>query len=711
MVFLVSLPEMLLLDFNDTACTGLGYERHELLGCVASKIVSGTVEELRASHAGILADPGRGDSVVRIYKHKNGRTFETEVLRRVIDSPAGRIMVINARDLTERKLAEKRQALYVRFQETIAQFGESALGKRESGELVQDAMQSIAEALRTDAVAYVERGPSARELVVCGLVGAAAQHDAAATHYSPGDAIEAALERGELVITDASSAPLPFGWAKDLRCSALVPVRSDLHVQGVLCVLSASDAAFGAQESKFLVTAASVLSAGLRRIDSEGRLAFLAQFDSLTGLPNRALLSDRFLQMIVQAKRHGTQLGVLFIDLDDFKTVNDTLGHAAGDELLAETGRRLQAVVRPGDTVARISGDEFAVILNDLARPEDAALVAQKIIDALASPLQLCGQEVFATASIGIAAFPADGDDTETLLGAADAAMYRAKESGRNSYQFFTAEINQRSRMRAQLGNELRRALERDEFALAYQPKFDLATGRPCAAEALLRWHHPERGIVSPAEFIPVLEETGLIIAVGEWVLRRACRDVKAWQASGMQIPVAVNLSARQFRQDDLGANIRRIVNEAGIDPRLIELELTESQLMHDPEQAERTMRSLCDIGFRVAIDDFGTGYSSLSYLTRFPVSALKIDRSFVADVLKVGSHAAIVRTIIDMAHTLGFIVIAEGVETEAQAVLLRSLGCEQAQGYFFARPMPEAQMVALFAASLSDSTLQPEST
>jgi predicted signal transduction protein with EAL and GGDEF domain len=350
--------------------------------------------------------------------------------------------------------------------------------------------------------------------------------------------------------------------------------------------------------------------------------------------------------------------------------------------------------------VARISGDEFAVVLNDLAKQEDAAQVAQKIIDRLAAPLALGGQEVFVTASIGIAAFPGDGDDAETLLGAADAAMYRAKQSGRNAYHFFTAEINQRTRARAHLGSELRRALERGEFALAYQPKFDLRSGLPCAAEALLRWRHPERGLVPPVEFIPVLEETGLIVPVGEWVLHRACEDIKAWIAAGVKpVPVAVNLSARQFRQQDLDARIQELVRAAGIDPALIELEITESQLMHDPDHAARVIRALSEAGIRVAIDDFGTGYSSLSYLTRFPVSALKIDRSFVADVLSDAADAAIVRTIIDMAHTLGFLVVAEGVETEAQAVLLRGLGCEQAQGYYFARPMPEAEMRAVLVA------------
>ncbi|HEX6319332.1 MAG TPA: EAL domain-containing protein [Burkholderiales bacterium] len=462
-----------------------------------------------------------------------------------------------------------------------------------------------------------------------------------------------------------------------------------LRVPGILCE----------EAESFLATANSLLSTGLQRIESEMRASFLAQFDPLTGLPNRALLADRFSQMILQAGRRGAMLGVLFVDLDDFKLVNDTLGRAGGDELLKEAARRLQLVVRPGDTLARVSGDEFAIVLADLARQEDAALVAHKLLERLAEPFMLLGQETFVTASVGIAAFPGDGADAETLLGAADAAMARAKQSGRNAYHFFTAEITQRTRVRAQLALELRRAMERNEFGLVYQPKIDLATGSACGAEALLRWHHPERGTIAPAEFVPMLEETGLIVPVGEWVIRRACEDLKEWQASGLKVlPVAVNLSARQFRQQQLDARIRALVRNAGVDPQLIELEITESQLMQDPDHAVRVLNALRDGGIRIAIDDFGTGYSSLAYLTRFPVASLKIDRSFVADALSDAADAAIVRTIIDMAHTLSFTVVAEGVETDGQMNFLRQFGCEQGQGFLFARPMSAVQFAALIA-------------
>ena len=509
-------------------------------------------------------------------------------------------------------------------------------------------------------------------------------------------AIMQVLASGQLALIE--SAQLPFPWARELGWAALVPLRTDDKVRGALCICRGGAEVFGAEEVNFLQATSSVLSTALQRIDSEARLAYLAQFDPLTGLPNRALLADRFSQMIVQARRRGSPLAVLFIDLDQFKDVNDTLGHAGGDALLQQVALRLQGAVRTGDTVARISGDEFAIVLTDLVRPEDAALVAQKIIDGLGTPLDVDGREVFVTASVGIAAFPTDGVEAETLIGAADAAMYRAKQSGRNAYQFFTAEINQRSRARVQLGTELRRALEREEFVLFYQPRYQIASRQPSGAEALLRWKHPERGMVEPGEFIPVLEETGLIVAVGEWALRRACDDLKAWQTTAFKVgPISVNLSARLFRQPDLHERLKRLVSASGLDPKLIEFEITESQLMQDPQHGIQVMRALCDAGMSIAIDDFGTGYSSLAYLTQFPVSAIKIDRSFVRDMSRDRNDATIVRTIIEMGHNLGFTVIAEGVETEEQATLLQRLGCEQAQGYLFGYPMPAEEFVRLY--------------
>ena len=712
MVFLFDLANGRLLDFNQTACSLLGYSRDELLALRAWDIRANvTAEDLRAETATLLRTGARTTTIRTEYLRKDGSTLPVESHRSLLDTPQGRVLVVNSRDLSERMSAERRRAAQARYQKKVARLGQAALSKRNPAELIAKAVQSVLEGLALGPVAYLERSGAQGEVTlrrVAGLGAVSEAERAAVARLAPESPLATLLQGSDPVVLNgpwSDALPLPFEWLRGYGALAAVPVPGDGGPRGFLCALADASGAFGPEETRFLAAAASMVSAALHRLDSEARLAYLAQFDPLTGLPNRTLLADRFSLMIVQARRRGAALGVLFIDLDDFKLVNDTQGHAAGDELLKETARRLQSAVRDGDTVARISGDEFTVILSDLARPDDAALVAQKIIDRLASPVEINGQEVVVTASIGIATFPADGDDAETLLGAADAAMYRAKQAGRNAFQFFTADINQRTRARAQLGRELRRALERKEFTLAYQPKIDLTSGQPCGAEALLRWEHPERGRVEPVEFIPVLEETGLIVPVGEWVLRRACEDLKHWQRLGAPaMPVAVNLSARQFRQHDLEERIRAIVSAAGVKPSLIELEITESQLMHDPDHAIRVLRALGDAGVRIAIDDFGTGYSSLAYLTRFPLASLKIDRSFVADVLDDEADATIVRTIVDMAHTLGFTVIAEGVERDSQAAFLRALGCEQAQGFLFARPMSAAEFSSLIAARLGVS-------
>ena len=701
MVLLVDMRQRRFIDFNESACRHLGYTREELLSRGSSEIrVDRSSEVLQREWQNLVASDERSDSTTALYRRKDGSTFPVEVRRTVHDTPEGPILVVNARDLTERIAADQREAAHLRHQASLARFGQAALDKRAPQELIDQAIETVVEGLGADAVVYVEPGPQPGELVLRAGVGAIGTGGGSRVMAcGAGNAVEMALASSEPFVGSGSA--LPFAWALRLGSAAVVAVRGDNTVRGALCALSQREDAYWAEELGFLRTAATLLSTGLQRIDTERRLAFLAQFDPLTGLANRMLLADRFAQLIEGAKRRDAPLGVLFVDLDDFKLVNDRLGHSAGDALLCEVAQRLQAAVRSGDTVARISGDEFAIVLADLARPDDAAVVAQKILERLAQPVALAGEQTFVTASIGIAAFPGNGDNAEALLGAADAAMYRSKQAGRNAYQFYTTEITQRTRARAQVAFELRNALERGEFALAYQPKFELASGKPCGAEALLRWMHPQRGVVSPIEFIPVLEETGLIVQVGEWAIRRACEDLKTWISAGLKpMPIAVNLSARQFRQKDLDARIRGLVSAAGVDPALIELEITESQLMVDPEHAIRIMRSLRESGIHIAIDDFGTGYSSLAYLTRFPVKALKIDRSFVADVFSDHADAAIVRTIIEMAHQLGFTVVAEGVETERQAAFLRQFGCEQAQGFLFAPPMPAEDLSGLLSPS-----------
>ena len=422
---------------------------------------------------------------------------------------------------------------------------------------------------------------------------------------------------------------------------------------------------------------------------AEERLMQLAHYDVLTSLPNRVLFYDRLKQALAQSKRNQWITGVMFIDVDRFKNVNDTLGHAVGDQLLQQISERLTRSVRTGDTVGRLGGDEFAIVLSNLSSAQDTNLVAQKIMANFDEPFKLEGSEIYVTASIGITLYPDDSTEQDTLIKNADAAMYRAKEAGRNNFQFYTPEMNARALEILNMENSLRHALDRNELLLYYQPKTSVADGNIVGVEALLRWQHPERGLVSPIEFIPVLEESGLIVPVGEWVLKTVCAQIKAWERAGVTtVPVAVNLSARQFTAKNLGPTIQRILEEYQVDPALIELEITESCIMANAEEATRTLEYLEHVGVGLSIDDFGTGYSSLGYLKRFPLDALKIDHSFVRDLTTDADDATITRAVISMAHSLGLKVIAEGVETESQLAFLAEYGCDEIQGYYFSRPL-----------------------
>jgi len=442
-----------------------------------------------------------------------------------------------------------------------------------------------------------------------------------------------------------------------------------------------------------------VISDITERRQAQERLNYLAFNDTLTGLPNRLLLLDRILQAMLESERHERLVAILYLDLDRFKLVNDTLGHDAGDQLLRSVAGRLSDCVRPGDTVARLGGDEFTVVLANVAHVDDVGRVAQKVLDVFAAPFLLAGQEVFVSSSIGISLYPLDDTNLETLLKNADVAMYHAKDSGRNTFQFYTPELNARTARRLGLETALRHAIERNEFLLHYQPQVDLASGKVTGMEALIRWQRPETGLVSPLEFIPLAEDTGLIVPIGEWVLHTACAQNHAWQEAGLPaLRMSVNIAARQFQQQNLAEVVARVLKKTGLDPRWLMLEITESTVMRDAGAAIETLQQIGAMGVGLSVDDFGTGYSSLSYLKRFPLDCLKIDKSFIDDITTNPDDAAIATAIISMAGSLKIKVVAEGVETLAQLNFLRARGCDAMQGYYFSKPLPAAALASMLA-------------
>jgi diguanylate cyclase (GGDEF)-like protein/PAS domain S-box-containing protein len=437
------------------------------------------------------------------------------------------------------------------------------------------------------------------------------------------------------------------------------------------------------------------------------QMAHSAQHDFLTGLPNRMLLNDRVTHAISLAPRHMKKVAVLFLDLDGFKHINDSLGHPIGDKLLQSVTARLIECVRGSDTVSRQGGDEFVVLLSEIEQAEDAAISARRMLHSVAEPHSINKHDLHITTSIGVSVYPDDGLDAETLIKNADTAMYQAKENGRQSYQFFKSGMNVRAVERQSIEESLRRAVERQEFTLHYQPKINLCTGDITGAEALIRWTHPIRGLVPPSQFIPIAEDCGIILPIGIWVLREACKQAKDWIDAGLPIgTIAVNISAMQFRNDHFLSDVFAILSETGLDPKCLELELTESVLIKRAETASSVLQTLRSKGIQIAVDDFGTGYSSLSYLTKFPIDALKIDQSFVRQISSVPVDTTIVTTVISMGRSLKLRVVAEGVETQNELEFLQSHNCEEAQGYYFSRPVPAPKFARLLETGIREAVL-----
>ncbi|HEX4325685.1 MAG TPA: EAL domain-containing protein [Burkholderiales bacterium] len=667
MIALIDRASMRYVDVNRTICELLGYTRAEMLAMGPQDILPLDRETLERSYDELIANEAGSATggVSTYYRCKDGSQLPFESTRCVVHSGDTRVVVAVARDV--RKRIEAEEALrksHERFH----------LAVHATNDVIWDWD------LTTGNLWWNENLMRAFGYEPGELEGGVkAWYDL--IHAEDQQRVVGALHR--IVELGGDS------WVDEYRLR-----RRD---GGYAFVIDRAHILRDARGRALRMIGAKADATALK--EAEGRLSYLAQFDLLTGLPNRHLFRDRVGQMLIQARRNNWPVAVLFVDLDRFKLVNEALGQEAGDRLLKELGARLAACVRTGDTIGCFGGDKFAAVLSDLGRPGDAGAVAQKILEAVAAPFHFGDHDAYVTASVGITLFPGDGLNEDVLMAHADTAMHRAKENGGSNYQFFTHEMNERTLKRMQTENALRHALAREEFLLHYQPKADLKSGAICGFEALLRWKHPERGLVSPAEFIPILEETGLIVAVGEWVLREACQQIASWQKAGLPaLPVAVNLSARQFEEGDLAGTVRRILAEAQVATALIHFEITESLLMKDPEGATRALRGLRDSGFKLSVDDFGTGYSSLAYLKRFPLDALKIDQTFVRDITNNPDDAAIALAVIGLARSLNLYVIAEGVETLAQLDFLRKHGCDEIQGYYFSKPLPAADSTRALA-------------
>ena len=601
-------------------------------------------------------------------------------------------------DVTAYREAEDAIRTHALRQEAIAIYGQYALETRDIEKLIANAAAISTSGLDvTHSAVYRVAGATDPLLQIAGVGWRADAPTSVERESSTGRALLA----GQPVIIDdlraigGTAAPAHFK-GEGLLSGVEVAIPTSDGAFGVIGAYSREPGRFSKDDASFLMAIATSLGTAIGRKRAEERLAYVAQFDSLTGLPNRTLFRDRLSQAMTRAERGGSQLALMLLDLDRFKEINDTLGHRAGDRLLQAVAERLTGALRTVDTVARLGGDEFTVIFEDAESVAAVTLVAEKVVGALARPFPLDDQEYFLTVSVGITMYPSNPGDIETLIMNADVAMYDAKDRGKNNFQFYRAEMNAMKQERLSLEGQLRRAVDRDELFIEYQAQTDLRTNRVIGAEALLRWRHPDLGLIEPNRFIPIAEQTNLILQIGKWVLHRACAQNVAWQRAGLpRIRVAVNVSARQFRAEFLGT-VASALQDSGLAPDCLELEITEGLLVEDPEAASAVLSELKTLGVHVAIDDFGSGYSSLSYLKHFPLDSLKIDRSFVRDLSFDPDDASIARAIIALGHSLDLKVIAEGVETPQQLAFLRDHHCDIVQGYLFGAPVVADDMAAL---------------
>ncbi|MBS1230124.1 MAG: response regulator receiver modulated diguanylate cyclase/phosphodiesterase with sensor(s) [Proteobacteria bacterium] len=611
-------------------------------------------------------------------------------------------------NITEHKKSERRIAYLNRVYAMLSGINTLIVRVNDRDDLFREACQIAVEAggFRMALIALVDRDTSTivpvasagkDDELLSAIEGLLALSESAKTTM-----VAQAIREKKSIVSNHSQADSRLTLGKryaeaGVRSMAIFPLIVAGEAVGVITLYASEIEFFQDEELKLLSELAGDIAFAMDHIDKQDRLLYLAYYDVLTGRPNRVLLYDRLEQGLKAARRNESLLAVIFVDLDNFKRVNDTLGHSIGDTLLREVASRLVLCVRDTDTVGRLGGDEFGIILPGIGSTEDVAMVARKLIESCARPHVIDGHELFVSASVGITVFPDDATDSENLVRNADTAMYRAKDLGRNTYQFFTVEMNRNTQSKMKLEGDLRHALARSEFLLHYQPKVSCSTGKVTGFEALLRWQHPLRGLVGPMEFIPILEETGLIVPVGEWVLNTACLQAQRWYDDGLgTLSMAVNVSGRQIHLTDLCETVSKALASSGLAPSCLELELTESQLMQDVEGIIALLRRLKAMGVRLSVDDFGTGYSSLAYLKRFPIDCLKVDQAFVRDIIADANDVSITRAIITLAHNLQLKVVAEGVETEGQLGLLIANHCDEVQGYYFSRPLPVDEATAL---------------
>jgi len=684
----------------------LGYQPEELLGIDCRRLMHDddrrALEAASTVELGMPQQQGWKTWTLR-WRHKDGgyRWLECNALT-LLDEQGKTIGYRGAdRDVTERIQQEEKIARLSRIKSVLSGINSTIVRIRDRQELFKEACR-IAVEHGGFMMAWIGwLNPDTREVQPVASAGAAADlllepMEFSAREDSPEGQgpVGLALRRQRPVICNdvANEAWLP--WREKLlacgcRSKAIFPLTVGDRSLGVLVLHAGEPQVFTEQELELLSELANDVSFALDYLEKEEKLNYLAYYDALTGLPNRNLLQDRLQQALAYAQRYKRLVAVLFVDIDGFKNINDSLGHKAGDELLRVTADRLKSCLREGDTIARLSSDEFALILSDQASEETVLQTMQRIVASVVRPATIGDHQIVVSCSIGCSLYPKDGATDAVLLRNADTALYRAKQLGHGTSQFYVQEMNASLNERLRLEQALRGAIEREELSLLYQPQIDLRSKQVVGAEALLRWRHPELGQVSPASFIPLAEETGLIVPIGEWVLRAACLQSKTWQNMGIPLPrIAVNLSARQFRHKALSAQIAEILAATNLPPHFLELEITESMIMHNTEEAITTLGELHGMGIRLSIDDFGTGYSSLSYLKRFQVHSLKIDQSFVRDITSDPDDAAIAAAIVSLGHSLKMTVIAEGVETAEQSAFLEILGCDEVQGYHFGKPM-----------------------